>query len=185
MAAPRTMSIYRAPRPESNWTQIRNEIIDDQRLTFKATGVLIFVLSKPDNWRTSTRHLASVKREGIDAIRTAMTELETCGYIKRRRYQDESGKWNYDTLVFDTPQPVDKTVQKSSAQVAPHRDNPDGDNADVYQELNTKDYEKIPKRSRVGTHRTCGQCRDTGWRITKGSDLDKCGCLIGMELHGR
>ena len=58
------MSIYRAPRPESNWTQIRNEIIEDSRLTFKATAVLIFVLSKPDNWRTSTRHLASVKREG-------------------------------------------------------------------------------------------------------------------------
>lgn len=179
------MSIYRAPRPEANWTQIRNEIIHDQRLTFKATAVLIFVLSKPDNWRTSTKHLATVKREGIDAIRTAMTELESAGYIKRRRYQDEGGKWQYDTLVFDTPQTVHKSVQNSSLQVAPREDNPDGDNADVYQELNTKDYEKIGNRSQVGDHQPCGQCRDTGWRVVKGLELEKCGCLVGMELHGR
>jgi len=179
------MSIYRAPRPEANWTQIRNEIIHDQRLTFKATAVLIFVLSKPDNWRTSTKHLATVKKEGIDAIRTAMTELESAGYIKRRRYQDEGGKWQYDTLVFDTPQTVNKSVQNSSSQVAPREDNPDGDNGDVYQELNTKDYEKIGNRSQVGDHQACGQCRDTGWRVVKGLELEKCGCLIGMELHGR
>lgn len=179
------MSIYRAPRPEANWTQIRNEIIHDQRLTFKATAVLIFVLSKPDNWRTSTKHLATVKKEGIDAIRTAMTELESAGYIKRRRYQDEGGKWQYDTLVFDTAQTVNKSVQNSSLQVAPREDNPDGDNADVYQELNTKDYEKIGNRSQVGDHQACGQCRDTGWRVVKGLELEKCGCLVGMELHGR
>jgi hypothetical protein len=179
------MSIYRAPRPEANWTQIRNEIIHDQRITFKATAVLIFVLSKPDNWRTSTKHLATVKKEGIDAIRTAMTELESAGYIKRRRYQDEGGKWQYDTLVFDTPQTVHKSVQNSSLQVAPRGDNPDGDNGDVYQELNTKDYEKVPLRSQEGNHQPCGQCRDTGWRVVKGLELEKCGCLVGMELHGR
>jgi len=179
------MSIYRAPRPESNWTQIRNEIIEDSRLTFKATAVLIFVLSKPDNWRTSTRHLASVKREGIDAIRTAMTELESAGYIKRRRYQDEGGKWQYDTLVYDIPQPVHKSVKNTSPQVAPREGFPHEENADVYQELNTKDYEKVPTRTQVADHSACGQCRDTGWRVIKGLDLEKCGCLIGMELHGR
>ena len=114
-----------------------------------------------------------------------MTELESAGYIKRRRYQDEGGKWQYDTLVFDTPQTVNKSVQNSSPQVAPREDNPDGDNGDVYQELNTKDYEKIGNRSQVGDHQACGQCRDTGWRVVKGLELEKCGCLIGMELHGR
>jgi hypothetical protein len=180
------MSIYRAPRPESNWTQIRNEIIEDQRLTFKATAVLIFVLSKPDNWRTSTRHLATVKKEGIDAIRTAMTELEYAGYIKRRRYQDEQGKWQYDTLVFDTPQAVNKPVRNTSPQVKPREDNPDGDNTDVYQELINKDSEcPVSTRTQVADHTSCGQCRDTGWKVIKGLELDKCGCLIGMEIHGR
>ena len=179
------MSIYRAPRPESNWTQIRNGIIDDHRITFKATAVLIYILSKPDNWRTSTRHLSTVKKEGIDAVRTAMSELECAGYVQRRRYQDETGKWCYDTLVYDIPQPVNKPVKNTSQQVTPRGDNPDGDNADVYQELNTKDYEKIGNRSQVGDHTPCGQCRDTGWKVINGLDLEKCGCLIGMQIHGR
>ena len=179
------MSIYRAPRPESNWTQIRNGIIDDHRITFKATAVLIYILSKPDNWRTSTRHLSTVKKEGIDAVRTAMSELECAGYVQRRRYQDETGKWCYDTLVYDIPQPVNKPVRNTSPQVTPRGDNPDGDNADVYQELNTKDYERIGLLPQVGDHTPCGQCRDTGWKVIKGLDLEKCGCLIGMELHGR
>ena len=179
------MSIYRAPRPESNWTQIRNGIIDDHRITFKATAVLIYILSKPDNWRTSTRHLSTVKKEGIDAVRTAMSELECAGYVQRRRYQDETGKWCYDTLVYDIPQPVNKPVRNTSPQVKPRGDNPDGDNADVYQELNTKDYERIGLLPQVGDHTPCGQCRDTGWKVIKGLDLEKCGCLIGMQIHGR
>ena len=179
------MSIYRAPRPESNWTQIRNGIIDDHRITFKATAVLIYILSKPDNWRTSTRHLSTVKKEGIDAVRTAMSELECAGYVQRRRYQDETGKWCYDTLVYDIPQPVNKPVRNTLPQVTPRGDNPDGDNADVYQELNTKDYERIGLLSQVGDHTPCGQCRDTGWKVIKGLDLEKCGCTVGMELHGR
>ena len=179
------MSIYRAPRPESNWTQIRNGIIDDHRITFKATAVLIYILSKPDNWRTSTRHLSTVKKEGIDAVRTAMSELECAGYVQRRRYQDETGKWCYDTLVYDIPQPVNKPVRNTSPQVTPRGDNPDGDNADVYKELNTKDYERIGLLPQVGDHTPCGQCRDTGWKVIKGLDLEKCGCLIGMQIHGR
>ena len=179
------MSIYRAPRPESNWTQIRNGIIDDHRITFKATAVLIYILSKPDNWRTSTRHLSTVKKEGIDAVRTAMSELECAGYVQRRRYQDETGKWCYDTLVYDIPQPVNKPVRNTSPQVKPRGDNPDGENPDVYQELINKDYERIGLVPQVGNHTPCGQCRDTGWKVINGLDLEKCGCLVGMQIHGR
>jgi len=179
------MSIYRAPRPESNWTQIRNGIIEDHRLTFKATAVLIYILSKPDNWRTSTRHLSTVKKEGIDAVRTAMTELECAGYVQRRRYQDESGKWQYDTLVYDIPQPVNKPVRNTSPQVTPREDYPHEENPDVYQELINKDYERIGLVPQVADHTPCGQCRDTGWKIIKGLDLEKCACTVGMELHGR
>lgn len=180
------MSITRAPRPESNWTQIRNEIIDDHKISFKATAVLIYVLSKPDNWRTSTRHLSTVKREGIDAIRTAMTELEGAGYVKRRRYQDDQGKWQFDTLVFDTPQAVYKPVKNTSPQVKPRGDNPYGENPDVYKELINKDSDvSIGKRHQIEEHSTCGQCRDTGWKVLQGLDLEKCGCLVGMSIHGR
>ena len=114
-----------------------------------------------------------------------MSELECAGYVQRRRYQDEAGKWQYDTLVYDTPQPVNKPVRNTSSQVTPRGDNPDGENPDVYQELNNKDYERIGLVPQVGNHTPCGQCRDTGWKVINGLDLEKCGCLVGMQIHGR
>lgn len=104
--------IRRSPRPKTAFTVIQNRVIDDSRLSFKATGVLIYLLSKPDDWRTSTAQLARAKKEGIDAVRSAMTELEKAGYVRRRRFQDSAGRWQFETLVFDDPshdlnQPVD------------------------------------------------------------------------------
>ena len=104
--------IRRSPRPRTSFTVVQNQIIEDHRLSFKATGVLIYLLSKPDDWRTSTAQLARAKKEGIDAVRTAMSELEKAGYVRRRRYQDSAGRWAFETVVFDDPchsEPVDNS----------------------------------------------------------------------------
>ncbi len=123
--------IRRTPRPETNWTVVRNEVIADPELSFKATGVLIYILSKPDDWRTSTAHLATVKKEGLDAIRTAFVELRRRGYVRTRRYQDQAGRWQYETEVFDTPQPVGNPGDSVDRCPPPQRDNPRGGNAPV------------------------------------------------------
>ena len=96
--------IHRQPRITTNFTVVPNQILNDQRISLKAKGLLIYILSKPDHWRTSTAHLASIGPEGREAIQTALKELEHAGYVVRRRYQDlTTGRWQYDTLVFDCP----------------------------------------------------------------------------------
>lgn len=154
--------IRRTPRPETNWTIIRNEVIADPQLSFKATGVLIYILSKPDNWRTSTTHLATVKKEGLDAIRTAFVELRRRGYIRTRRYQDEAGRWQYETEVFDTPQPVDIAGDSVDTCPPPQRDYPRGENAPV---LLKTELLKTPRKSatsKTPRPRLCGQCHGQG-----------------------
>lgn len=154
--------IRRTPRPETNWTIIRNEVICDPGLSFKATGVLIYILSKPDDWRTSTSHLATVKREGLDAIRTALNELRARGYVRTRRYQDQAGRWQYETEVFDTPQPVGNAVESVDSCPPPQRDNPRGENARV---LLKTDQLKTPRKlasSKTPRARLCGQCHGQG-----------------------
>jgi len=155
--------IRRTPRPETNWTVIRNEVINDDRLSFKATGVLVYILSKPDHWQTSTAHLATVKREGLDAIRTAMTELERAGYVKRRRYQDTLGRWKYDIDVYDNP--VQKPVQTVDGCTSPQGDYPHGENADVL--VKTEQVKTMKKLafSEIPKPRLCGQCQGQGRTI--------------------
>ena len=98
------MSIVRSARPHLNYSVVHNELIEDKRISFKARGLLIYLLSKPDHWRTTMAHLASVSPEGIHAIRSGMKELEAHGYVKRVRKQNASGQWSMTTVVFDQPQ---------------------------------------------------------------------------------
>ena len=95
--------IVRSSRPRDNFTIISNDVINDQRLSFKARGLLIYLLSKPDAWRTTTAHLASVSPNGIDAVKTGMKELQQVGYIRRVKERHHDGTISTHTIVFDRP----------------------------------------------------------------------------------
>ena len=104
--------IIRAARPHQNYTVVHNELIEDNQLTWKARGILVYLLSKPDHWRTTSAHLASQSPEGIYAVRAGLQQLERAGYIRRIRKQNSRGQWSTYTVVFDRPQPVDNYVEK-------------------------------------------------------------------------
>lgn len=98
---------------------IRREALQDPVLSFKATGILGFLLSLPDNWRTDAERLSRAKnsrgkaREGREAIQTGLRELEDAGYLLRRKYQDGQGKWRWTWKYSDDP--VDLEVLRVSA----------------------------------------------------------------------
>lgn len=98
------MSIKRAPRPQSHYTIISNDVLRDERLSFRARGILASILSRPDNWRTDSESLARESKEGRTAILTALKELENVGYLQRKKSQNDKGHWITESLVFDKPQ---------------------------------------------------------------------------------
>lgn len=95
--------IIRSARPTENFTIISNDLINDTRLTWKARGILIFILSKPDGWRTHSAGLAAYGIDGIHAIRTGLQELERAGYIRRVKSRHPDGTITTSTIVFDRP----------------------------------------------------------------------------------
>lgn len=97
--------IIRSPRPTEHFTVLQNSVLRDQRLSFKARGVLAYLLSLPDNWQTSAEHLATQSPDGAFAIRSALTELEAVGFIRRTKHRDDLGRVRTVTTVFDRPQP--------------------------------------------------------------------------------
>lgn len=115
------MSIKRAPRPQAHFTIISNDVLRDDRLSFRARGILASILSRPDNWRTDSESLARESKEGRTAILTALKELESVGYLRRNKFQNEKGHWVTESLVFDKPQ---DPKYGNPTSVEPTSDNP-------------------------------------------------------------
>lgn len=129
------MSIKRAPRPQSHYTIIANDILRDRSLSFRARGILACILSRPDNWRTDAESLSRESKEGRTAILTALKELEVAGYLQRKKYQNEKGHWVSESLVFDKPQ--DPTYGN------PTSGNPTSGNPTLLEEPYKKEIEEV------------------------------------------
>lgn len=152
------MPIVRAQRPKANFTILQNSVIRDQRLSFRARGVLAFILSQPDNWSTSSDHLARVSTEGRDAIRAALKELQHAGYVQRIRQQTTRGHWQTVTIVHDNP--VDNPVDKWHIYPLPKTDFQASDFQALIEELPKNDSPS--SSSHTYSSRACGYCRGKG-----------------------
>ena len=97
------MSIIRSPRLESNFSIISNSVIRDSRLSYKARGILLEILSRPDNWSVSADSLARSGQEGRHSILSALKELREAGYLRTEKLRDEKGMFKTISIVYDTP----------------------------------------------------------------------------------
>jgi len=86
------------------FTIIDNRILEDDRLSLKAKGILCYLLSRPDNWQVSDAHLSTIGPDGEAAVRSALKEIEDAGYLVRVRQQGERGRFEWTSYVYDEPQ---------------------------------------------------------------------------------
>ena len=74
-----TMAVFRVDK-NKNYTVMSNHHLRNAALTLKAKGLLSQILSLPPEWDYTLKGLSRINRESIDAIRTAIQELERAGY---------------------------------------------------------------------------------------------------------
>lgn len=117
------MAIVRAKR-KTNFTIIGNTGLKDKRLTLKAKGLLAYMLSLPDDWTFYETELTKHSKDGRDAIRSALRELEGAGYLVRNQEREDSGKFGQkEWKVWDEPL-TDKPLTENPSAVNPTADNP-------------------------------------------------------------
>ena len=57
-----------------NFTVMSNHHFKNKNLSLKAKGLLSLMLSLPDDWNYNMKGLATLSKDGIDSVRTAMKE---------------------------------------------------------------------------------------------------------------
>lgn len=87
-------------KQRQNYTVIDNEILADEKLSWRARGIAAHLLTKPDDWKINMDYLYQSAPEGRQAVRTAIAELATHGYLKRVK-KSENGKVKTVTYLSD------------------------------------------------------------------------------------
>ena len=102
------MAVFRVER-NTGYTVMSNHHLRNKELSLKAKGLLSQMLSLPEDWDYTLSGLSYINRESIDAIRTAVWELEKAGYITRRQGRDEKGKMTaIEYTIYEQPQPPER-----------------------------------------------------------------------------
>lgn len=97
------MAVMRVEK-SANYTVMSNRHLDDTRLSLKAIGLLSKILRLPDDWDYTLEGLAHICKEGKDAIRSAIVELEQAGYIERRQTHAADGSFaGNEYIVHEAP----------------------------------------------------------------------------------
>ena len=150
------MAVFRVER-NTGYTVMSNHHLRNKELSLKAKGLLSQMLSLPEDWDYTLAGLSYINRESIDAIRTAVWELEKAGYITRRQGRDEKGKMTaIEYTIYEQPQPpeLDCPVLEKPTADNPILENPTTDNptSENPTQLN-KDISRtnLPKKEKSNT----------------------------------
>lgn len=82
------------------YSSICNDLSQDNNLSLRARGLMLYFLSLPDDWEIHVNHLVKIMKEGRHVILTILKELRRAGYVHLTKKGFSSG-WKY--WVFETP----------------------------------------------------------------------------------
>ena len=117
---------------KSDFTVLDNGIFRDKRLSLKARGLLVTMLSLPDDWNYTIEGLSKILKEGQSCIKSVLKELEDNGYLVRKQIREKNGRLGkIDYIVYEVP--VNKGFE-------PLVENPLADNS---RQLNTNNIKNI------------------------------------------
>ncbi|MCD8825400.1 DnaD domain protein [Staphylococcus gallinarum] len=98
------MATFRVFKESGSFVTVHKNFIHDDNLTWKAKGILLYLLSRPDDWQVYESELQKHSADGRDSLKSGIKELEKVGYISRTRKRDEKGRLKeYDYSVFEQP----------------------------------------------------------------------------------
>ncbi|MDK9853854.1 DnaD domain protein [Staphylococcus equorum] len=98
------MATFRTIKESGNFVTVHKNFIHDNDITFKAKGILLYLLSRPDDWQIYESEILKHTKDGKDSLKSGIRELEKVGYVERTRKRDDKGHLNgYEYLVYEHP----------------------------------------------------------------------------------
>jgi hypothetical protein len=115
--------IFRNRRRQGNFTQLDNELIRDKQLSYKAKGILAYLMSRPPDWQVYETEIANHSRDGIKSVRSGVKELLAHGYLARQVIRDEKGR--FQGYLYDASDDPSDLVNPHGSTIPPEVPKPE------------------------------------------------------------
>lgn len=98
------MTGFRNRKRVNPFVQIDKSILSDESLSWKAKGILAYLLSKPDGWVTYLTDIEKRAKDGRDSVSSGIKELLDAGYLKRTRVREQGKFKGWEYSVYESPE---------------------------------------------------------------------------------
>lgn len=116
--------IFRVKK-DKDYTIMPNKHLRNRNLSLRAKGLLSQMLGVSPEWNFTLQGLSYINKEGLDAITTAIRELERAGYITRTRVRNEKGQLGeMEYTVYSSPELQEKPIAENPTPENPTLDIP-------------------------------------------------------------
>ena len=107
------ISVFKIEKTKG-YTIMSNYHLKDRSLTYKAKGLLSFMLSLPDDWDYSLKGLCAISKESRDGIRSILKELQEHHYLEIEKTRGDKGYFEYNYLIYEIPHFINKGKIKNT-----------------------------------------------------------------------
>jgi len=97
------MGIIKAKRTPSDFCTIHKTPVHSPELSFKAKGILVYLMSHGESWKTRIDDLVKHSKDGEKSIRTGLAELRAAGYAKLEAVREQGKIVNWNWEISDLP----------------------------------------------------------------------------------
>lgn len=70
---------------QHGFTTVDNTVLNDSTISLKAKGLFVYLWSQSDNWNFYEKEVVKHSTDGISGLRSGIKELESHGYLLRKR----------------------------------------------------------------------------------------------------
>ncbi len=145
-------TIFRVVKDKENpFVMIDRRVLENPVLSWKAKGLLAYLLSRPDNWKIIMGDLIKRSTDGEFATRKALNELVKVGHIIKVEEREKGRFLSFSYEVHEKPQPVSENQEMAAEPFGdfpqvekPHAENRSLNNTDLNDIKNTEGGKKTP-----------------------------------------
>lgn len=97
-------------KKDSGFAQVKNDVLNDPRLSWRAKGLFAYLYSKPDDWNFSGIRMMNDSKDGRNGTYAGLKELENAGYLRRDKKTDGT------VAYFITWQPITQKGEQGTTK---------------------------------------------------------------------